>query len=295
MTLVSLVTTIIPAYNAAAYVRETIESALAQTHRDQEVIVVDDGSTDGTWEILQSYGDAIQAVRQPNGGVGLARNQAARIARGEWLAFLDADDLWLPNKLERQLEEAGRTGAALIYTNRENFGSCETVSTVQSDAVTLHAGDIFEPLLLGNFITLSSVMLSRQAFQAAGGFEEARHLAAVADWDLWCRVAATQTAAVCREPLTRYRRHPEGMSRSVDRMRQGLFATLERAFGLERAGRLPAAARRRAQAQAWGVLGWVATNGRPFSGTPYFLRSALLEPLSPQAWKQVVKSCLGRA
>jgi glycosyltransferase involved in cell wall biosynthesis len=291
----TLVSTIIPAYNAAAYVRETIDSALAQTHREHEIIVVDDGSTDGTWEILQSYGDAIQAVRQPNGGPARARNTGARIARGEWLAFLDADDLWLPEKLQRQLAEAERTGAALVYTNRENFGSCETVSTLQSDGVTLHAGESFERLLEGNFITLSSVLVDRRVFAEAGGFDEAAVLIGVEDWDLWLRIAAAHPIALCREPLTRYRRHPGGISRNVNRMRQGLFATLERAFGLERAGRLPAAARRRAQSQAWGVLGGVATNGRPFSGTPYFLRSALLEPLSPQAWKQVVKSCLGRA
>jgi glycosyltransferase involved in cell wall biosynthesis len=290
----TLVSTIIPAYNAAAYIREAIDSALAQTHREQEIIVVDDGSTDGTWEVLESYGDAIRAIKQPNGGVGQARNHAARIAHGDWLAFLDADDLWLPTKLERQLEEARCTGAALIYTNRENFGSCETVSTVQSDGVVLHEGDIFEPLILGNFITLSSVMLSKQIFWGVGAFEEARHLAAVADWDLWCRVAATHHVALCRELLTRYRRHAEGMSRNVEQMRHGLFATLDRVFSLERASHLSPANRRRARARAWGVLGWVAANGRPFSSTPYFIRSTLLEPLSLQGWKQLLKSCLGQ-
>ena len=97
------VTVIIPAYNAGRTISIAIESVFAQTFRDHEVVVVDDGSTDDTGERVAEYGSAVRYVRQPNGGPGSARNEALRHARGRLVAFLDADDVWLPRKLERQV------------------------------------------------------------------------------------------------------------------------------------------------------------------------------------------------
>ena len=114
------VSAIIPAYNADSFIREAVDSALGQTHTDVEVIVVDDSSTDDTASVLQSYGERIIVHRQPNGGVAAARNAGARLASGRWVAFLDADDVWLPTKIERQLAVAS---TPLSYTNRFNFGA----------------------------------------------------------------------------------------------------------------------------------------------------------------------------
>src|SRR5687768_13428667 len=152
------VSVVIPVYNAAAFVREAVDSALAQTHSDTEVIVVDDGSTDETPAILAAYGDRIRVHRQRNTGVGGARNTATRLATGDWLAFLDADDVWAPRKIEAQLNAVG--DGAWVYTNRFNFGARGPVPEVQSDVTLMTDGDVFVPLLLrGNFITMSSAMM----------------------------------------------------------------------------------------------------------------------------------------
>ena len=102
------VSVVIPAYNAAATIAAAIESVLAQTRLPEEIIVVDDGSNDETSAVVERFGPIVRLLRQANAGCGQARNSGAREARGTWLAFLDADDLWLPTKLERQLPETGR-------------------------------------------------------------------------------------------------------------------------------------------------------------------------------------------
>src|SRR5688572_33231336 len=108
------VSVVIPAYNAAAFIRETIDSALAQTYRDFEVIVVNDGSTDDTMARLREFGSRIRVHEQSNSGVATARNSGVKIATGSWIAFLDSDDLWMPQKLERQLADSN---APMRYTD----------------------------------------------------------------------------------------------------------------------------------------------------------------------------------
>ena len=118
----SLVTCIIPAYNAAPYLAAAVESVRAQRYRPVEIIVVDDGSTDGTPDIAKSFGDAITAVRQANQGPVVARNRGLDAANGAYIAFLDADDLWLPDKLTRQMAcFQARPDLALCLSSMQNF------------------------------------------------------------------------------------------------------------------------------------------------------------------------------
>src|SRR5262245_34199236 len=116
-----LVSVLIPVYNGAAFIATAVDSALNQQEVDVDVIVIDDGSTDATPEILASYQERIRVLRQTNAGHVKARNNGAKIAKGEWLAFLDADDEWLPDKLARQLACAD-SQTSMIYTERLNFG-----------------------------------------------------------------------------------------------------------------------------------------------------------------------------
>lgn len=291
----TFVSTIIPAYNAADFLGETIESALSQLHQQQEVIVVDDGSTDATCEIAESFGNRVKLIRQKNGGPAAARNRGAREARGEWLAFLDADDLWMPDKLSVQLDRARKTREHLVYTNRENIGACHHVSRYQSDGVELAEGDVYEKLLQGNFITLSSVILRKDVFESERGFNEDLSLKAVEDWELWLRIAARHSVALCPDPLVQYRFHETGISRSLSTMETNLFNALRLAFASERGRQLSEATRRKARASAWGVLGWSAASNSPRSAFRYYTRSWLNDPCNLSRVKQVIKSVLGRA
>jgi glycosyltransferase involved in cell wall biosynthesis len=111
------VSVLIPVYNGEAFIETAIRSALGQRGVSTDVIVIDDGSTDGTPAILRSFGSTIRVLRQANAGHVRARNNGARLARGDWFAFLDADDEWLPDKLSQQLARAAELSAAMAYTN----------------------------------------------------------------------------------------------------------------------------------------------------------------------------------
>ncbi|MFM7270650.1 MAG: glycosyltransferase [Actinomycetes bacterium] len=200
---------IIPAYNAEAYLRETVDSALAQTHPDLEVIVVDDGSTDGTRAILDAYGDRIVAVTQPNGGPAAARNHGLRLATGEYIGLLDADDLWAPTRAERCLAlleaDPGLTG---VLTDSWRFADDPAAATecIYRD----RRGGVFpardEQLAAsarGNFLT-ASVFVRREVVFALGGFDPA--IFGAEDYDLWCRILLAGGAfALIEEPLSWYR------------------------------------------------------------------------------------------
>lgn len=209
------VSVIIPVYNGQAFIAEAVSSALAQENVRVEVLVVDDGSTDATWEILQHFGSRIIRCRQNNRGPAAARNHAAHLATGEWLAFLDADDVWEPHKLAAQLSLADER-TFWIYSDRLNIGDCDWLPSRQSQYQKLREGDIFEQLLLeGNFITLSSVLLHKSWFDRLGGFYEAPELRGVEDWDLWLRLARHLPIRLYHEPLVKYRWHRGGISRRL--------------------------------------------------------------------------------
>ena len=233
------VSVIIPAYNAAPFLAETLESVLAQTVPASEIIVVDDGSTDGTGEIAKSYEPRVNVVTQANRGVTVARNAGAAAAQGAWLAFLDADDLWEPAKLQRQLEAASETGASLVYTNRYNLGARGDLPHVQSDIQPPYEGDVFLDLMLrGNYITISSVLVKANVFRDVGGFEF-ENIQGAEDWHLWIRVAERHRVAACKDPLVHYRFHETMMSGDPRKMQRARMLAIEDALTLPRSRSLP--------------------------------------------------------
>jgi len=231
--MMSHVSVIIPAHNAAAFIGEAIASALNQTYRNVEIIVVNDGSTDDTLRVLAPFADRIALFEQSEGCPAKARNRGARAASGSWLAFLDADDVWLPHKLERQLSRI-EPDTVLVYSNRYNIGTLDGLPEIQSDLQPMYEGDVFlDLLLMGNVITTSSVLVRRDVFNELGGFSEDPAIPLAEDWDLWIRVAAEHPIAVCAEPLVKYRLHPAGASHDVERMNQSRSVIVERALTLE--------------------------------------------------------------
>jgi glycosyltransferase involved in cell wall biosynthesis len=287
------VSVIIPTFNGVAFISQAISSALLTRNVSVEVIVIDDESTDDTWQILEGFGDAIRKVQQSKGGPYKARNLGARLARGKWLAFLDADDDWFPDKLAKQLALADE-GTALIYTDRLNFGDCSRVKERQSDSVQLFEGDVFEPLLLGNFITLSSVLIRRDWFERLGGFSELH--VGVQDWDLWLRCASYGSVVkLLREPLTRYRIHEKQMSGDLDRRALERVAVVQRALLSQRGQQVTRKVARQALASVWEIGAWQAAQTHRFKAITWYVRAACHWPWKVQLYKGIVRCCLERA
>jgi glycosyltransferase involved in cell wall biosynthesis len=283
------ISVVIAAYNAAPYLGQALDSVLRQANAPPtEVIVIDDGSTDETPDVLARYGDAVRTERQTNAGPASARNHGARIARGQWLAFLDADDLWARRKLARQMRrvEADRT-IGLVYTDQMSFGNGPPRRL--SARVTLPEGEIFQALFRRNFITLSSVLMRRSAFQEAGGFCE--ELMGTEDWDLWLRHAALHPVGVCRAPLTFYRRHPQGISQHPDHMVAAHLKTVYRTLALPRCHDWSAPRIRAVLSRSWQTSAAFAERTQPRWALHCYLRSLLYGSPSSAALRGLAR-CL---
>lgn len=192
------VSVIIPTYNRGWILREAVDSVLNQDFTDFELIVVDDGSTDDTGEILAAYGRSVIVLRQPNQGVSAARNRGIAEARAQLVALLDSDDLWLPQKLSRQVDFFKINPEALI---------CQTEETWVRNGVRVNpkkrhrkfSGMIFEASLALCLVSPSAVMMRRELFDRVGLFDQ--RLPACEDYDLWLRVSCRYPVYLIDEPL----------------------------------------------------------------------------------------------
>jgi len=205
-----LVSVIIPTYNRAAFVVGAVESVMAQTLSDWELVVVDDGSTDGTEAILAPYSGRLRYIRSGHRGVSAARNLGVWETRGEWLAFLDSDDLWLPRKLERQMEALeGHPETPLCYTDEIWVRKGRRVNPGKRHKK--YSGWIFERCLPLCIISPSSVLIRREVFSELGGFDE--RLPACEDYDLWLRITSRYPVIFLEERLIVKRGgHPDQLS-----------------------------------------------------------------------------------
>jgi glycosyltransferase involved in cell wall biosynthesis len=223
------VSVIIPTYNRAKWVKEAVESVIAQDFPDYEVLVVDDGSTDKTRETLSAFGKGIQIIEMEHSGLpAQARNKGIQAARGTYLAFLDSDDRWLPGKLSRQMKliqhhpEAGLccTNAAIQREGEAEWK--ETFFPSQPDFV----GDALSALIRNNFIITSSVLIRKDLVQSCGGFDESERLRALEDYDLWLKVAGKTRIGYLCEALVIYNDRPTNSLRSQRKPSQNWAGTL---------------------------------------------------------------------
>lgn len=202
-----LVSVVIPAYNRAGSIRTSVDSVLRQTYRPIEVIVVDDGSTDGTSETLRHYGDRILVVRKINGGPSAARNSGVAVAKGEIVAFLDSDDTWEPTKLERQvrLMVLGGQNIACCICNALNIVDgipAQTSFEIAGIDCGLEEGYWLNPseLIATRFLLFNQVVaIRKEAFIQVGGFKEEMRL--LEDHDLAFRLSLLGSWAFVRKPL----------------------------------------------------------------------------------------------
>lgn len=223
------VSVVIPAYNAMNYLPKTLESVLQQTFTDFEVLIVNDGSSDQIVEWVDGVTDLrVKLISQRNQGVSTARNIGIGHAQGEYVAFLDADDLWEPTKLEKQVHYlADRSEVGLVYTWTTLIDTLgEPTGRVFASLVE---GHVWKQLIENDMIsTGSSTMIRRSCFDEVGVFDPS--LAFAEDWDMWLRIAACYSFGVVKEPLTFYRQHPNNATKNRQKMMQSLRIVIEKTF-----------------------------------------------------------------
>lgn len=223
------VSVIIPAYRAAAYVSEALDSVLAQAGSNVEVIVINDGSPDtpSLERALEPYRDRIVYLKQKNGGVSSARNAGIMAARGEWLAFLDADDVWMPNYLEAQLAFVrAHPGTDMVFPNSVYFG--ETLAgRCTMDRLPLDGEITFLKTLSGDCTITYCALVRRDVVMRAGLFDTT--LRGSEDFNLWLRILRLGgRIAYQRTPLHRYRRHDASLTSNGVWMAERILESLRR-------------------------------------------------------------------
>ncbi|MDI6792170.1 MAG: glycosyltransferase family 2 protein [bacterium] len=225
------VSVIIPTYNYASFIAEAVESVLDQTFKDLEIIVVDDGSTDTTRDILKRFEGKITYLYQENQGAPAARNKGIKAAQGKYIGLLDADDFWMPEKLEIQvpiLDQEPEVG--LVYANVYNINLLQGNQFLGRVSKKGLRGEPFHELLKGNFIPSPSVLVRRACFEKVGLFDENLGRLAAQDWDMWLRIARVYKVAYVDRPLANYRFHDRNMTTDLERIKAGQVYVLDKIF-----------------------------------------------------------------
>ena len=251
----SSVSVIIPAYNVGQYLAAAINSALQQVHLPDEIIVVDDGSTDKTPEVAKSFGDRVKYLRQENAGPAAARNLGLREAKCEWVAFLDGDDLWLPWHLSEAMKVKARHPEAALFCG----------STIDIDKDFRHPGQTrpvaARKMPLGEFVrhnpvATSTVLARKDAIISTGGFDPSFH--GPEDYDLWMRIAAKYHIICIDIPLARYRNRPGSLSMDDRKFLPEVLKVIDKAYGINGALHFMRD-KGRAQAYQYQSAAWMAS------------------------------------
>ena len=198
-------------YNNVTYISQAIESVLAQTYDNWEMLIVDDGSSDGTEDVVTRFNDSrIHYFTLEHSGIpAVPRNIGIEHSTGEFIAFLDADDMWLPQKLEKQVAYLkANPKIALVYGLAKTFGFISRVIYMNSG----HSGKIFNKLIEANFIPCLTVILRSSVLKEVGGFDEDEEIKFAEDWELWLKIAHKYNIGFVPEVLGCYRMHEAGHS-----------------------------------------------------------------------------------
>ena len=218
------VSVIIPTYNCMRYVPEAVESVLNQTYRDYEIIIVDDGSIDQTRAALAKHIEAhpqkVRYIFQQNAGEGGARNRGIKEARGEYVAFLDADDIWTPQKLEIQMNlvESLKEKNIVVFGDAYAFNERGVITRSMFKEREPHEGSVFEELLYKNFVVTQTVVARRNLFAKVGYFKEGMKYCA--DFEMWLRLAKNYKFHYVNEAIVGYRIHSNNVSGNIHKMQE---------------------------------------------------------------------------
>ncbi len=224
------ISVVIPAYNAERTISKTVESVQKQTVSDIEIIVIDDGSTDRTLELIQGIQDErLKIFSYKNGGLPVARNRGISRARGEFISFIDADDMWTPDKLELQLaalQQHPEAGVAYSWTSYFMDGQEESVFPY---APVFFEGNVYDKLLVNNIVgNGSNILVRRKAIESVGEFEPT--LKSCEDWDFYIRLAAKWHFVVVPKHQILYRQSLNAMTSKVEVMEKEALRVIERAY-----------------------------------------------------------------
>ncbi|MDE1970821.1 MAG: glycosyltransferase [Patescibacteria group bacterium] len=217
-----LVSVIIPTYNNAEYIADAIDSVCKQTYKNYEIIVIDDGSSDFSEAVIRHYhSSSLYYERIAHEGVSVARNVGVQNAHGEFVAFLDADDIWFPEKLEIQLPVFQNPCVGLVYSDMEFFGNAFPFHTYSEMTKHANRADSIKSLLWRNYIGTSSVLMRREVFDKAGGFPVGVSIGE--DYLLWLSAFLISQGKGVVKPLVRYRIHDKQSSRGRTKNYKALF------------------------------------------------------------------------
>jgi glycosyltransferase involved in cell wall biosynthesis len=287
MTSNPLVSVIIPAYNAARFIRGAVESVFDQGYSPLELIVVDDGSTDGTADVLAPYHSRLRYVAQANQGIGGARNRGIQEAQGDLIAFLDADDQWLPGKLDQQVRcLQAQPHVGLVHTDILYWDDATGVCCRRERSRHEYVGRCYTRLFWRNAVNSSTPLIRRACIDQVGGFSS--DVLYMEDWDFYLRLARHFQFAYVNEPLARYRLHDHNVSKREVLMRKGDLQVIQKAL--------------REDPTLWGTIGrdlvmqrlhelWLAVGYELFRQGEFdeargYLRQALeARPTAGHAWQ----------
>ncbi len=226
-----MVSVIIPNYNHASYIADAIQSVLNQDYQNYEIIVVDDGSTDNSRQVVSGFGERVRYIYQENQGLSAARNTGIATARGEYIALLDADDMYEPGFLSTLVPMLqADPEAAGIYCGYR-FVDHLNHPLPQIEARKIPQGQLYRVLLDGNFLVPESMLVRSQCYQNTGLFDE--NLTACEDWDMWLRMSARNKFIGTEKVLTRHRILPGSMSTNPNRMLDNRLVVLSKHFGMD--------------------------------------------------------------
>lgn len=280
-----LVSVVIASYNYGKYLSFALESALGQSYGNIEVIVVDDGSTDDTPQVVEAYlsDSRLRYIRQANAGQPKTKNRGIAESRGEFIAFLDADDIWLSDKLERQMPLFADPQVGMVYCRRTWMD--EQGGTLPGNERTLRRGFVLDNIFIDNFVCFSSSVVRRRLLIEHGVFDETLPMGI--DYDLWIRLAIRCKFDYVDAPLVRYRTGHANLSKNVERRYECAHRIMDKAMkDPEIMAGMSWWIPRLALADTWSNMAYYARKKGDFELAKSYYWKALSEiPLYINAWK----------